>query len=313
MNDHLKSRVTLSPDGSFFVTAPAKVNLFLHVLGRRDDGYHLLESLFAFTRRGDILHFRPSVLHKSGDSLELALTGPNADVLGACAPEDNLVYRAAHALAEYAGIPCKASIELEKHLPTSAGLGGGSADAAAALIGLSHLWGLNVPYADMHNIALSIGADVPACLASTPQLVGGIGERLQPVTLGWSAGIVIVNPRKSLATADVFGGLKTFREQRRMPPFDVAITDLSAVCSKIDMLDVMTSNSLQDPAVQLCPEIMEAERFLRLNSQYELLRMSGSGASVFALYHDKQAADAVARRVREHKPDWWVTSDQIGD
>ncbi len=313
MNDLLKSRVTPSPDGSFFVTAPAKVNLFLHVLGRRDDGYHLLESLFAFTRRGDILHFRPSVLHESGDSLELVLSGPNVDALAACVPEDNLVHRAARTLADYAGIPCRASIELEKHLPTSAGLGGGSADAAAALIGLSHLWDLNVPDADLHEIALSLGADVPACLSSTPQFVGGIGERLQPASLGWSAGIVIINPRKFLATADVFGGFKAFREQRRLPPFDVAITDLASVCKNIEMLDVMTSNSLQDPAVQLCPEIMEAERFLRLNSQYELLRMSGSGASVFALYHDKQAADAVARRVREHKPEWWVMADQIGE
>lgn len=301
-----QNRVSEAPDGSLYVTAPAKLNLFLHITGRRDDGYHVLESLFAFTRRGDLLRFREA------SEFSFSVLGPCADMLSGCATADNLVARAAHALAKRAGRPCEVHIELEKQLPTAAGLGGGSADAAATLVGLNQLWSLDLAEQQLGEIALSLGADVPACLSSTPQIVRGIGEKLTPISIGWSAGVVIVNPRKSLATSQVFSGFKMFREERGLPPFDVAISDLERVCSKIELLNVLTSNSLQDPALKFCPDIMEIERFLRLNSQYELLRMSGSGASVFALYHDKAAADAVARRVREHHPDWWVMADEIG-
>lgn len=306
MTTSVENRVSQAPDGSLYVIAPAKLNLFLHITGRRDDGYHMLESLFAFTRRGDLLRFREA------NAFSLSVTGPCADMLAGCPVEDNLVANAAHELAKLAGRPCNVQIELEKQLPTAAGLGGGSADAAATLVGLNQLWNLELTEQQLGETALSLGADVPACLASVPQIVRGIGERLTPISPGWSAGVVIVNPRKSLATSQVFSGFRTFREERGLPPFDVAISDLERVCSEIELLNVLTSNSLQDPALKLCPDIMEIERFLRLNSQYELLRMSGSGASVFALYHDKAAAEAVARRVREHHPDWWVVADEIG-
>lgn len=299
-------RLKQAPDGSLYVRAPAKVNLFLHITGRRDDGYHLIESVFAFTGFGDLLRFREV------EGLSISFAGTNAVSMQEVPQEENLVLKAATRLADAAGIVPKASIELEKNLPIASGLGGGSSDAAATLIGLNHLWGCGLSEDELVDLSLELGADVPSCLLATPQIVRGIGEKLEPITLPWSAGIVIVNPGKPVSTPDVFQGFKAFREARGLPPFDVAITDVDRVVTDISMLDVVTSNSLQDPASQLCPEVMEVERYLRLNSQQELLRMSGSGASVFALYHDKQAAEAVAHRVRQHAPRWWVMADEIG-
>lgn len=307
MTSAFEHRVTRAPDGSFYVSAPAKINIFLHITGRRDDGYHVLESLFVFSKRGDLVRVRAS------EGFELEITGACASQLAHEDKSDNLVGKAARALARHAGINPKASIELEKNLPVAAGLGGGSADAAACMIGLNCLWNLGYSEETLADIALELGADVPACLWSKPQIVRGVGEKLSVADPGWSAGVVLVNPRKGLATPDVFAGFRAFREKRGLPPFDVPISDLRRVISDISMLDVLTANSLQDAASQLCPEIMEVERYLRLNSQHELLRMSGSGATVFALYHDKQAAEAVARRVREHHPAWWVMADEIGD
>ncbi len=307
MTSAFSDRLQHAPDGSLYVVAPAKINLFLHITGRRDDGYHVLESLFAFTGRGDLLRFREA------DAFSLSITGQRAVGLeGECNAEDNLVSKVARALSEKAGAPCNVSVELEKNLPVASGLGGGSSDAAAALIGLNHICNFGMDEEALSDLALSIGADVPACLPAAPQLVRGIGEQLSRVSLGWSAGIVVVNPGKHVSTPEVFNAFRRFREGRGLPPFDVALSNPKEILSNISMLDVMTSNSLQDPAVQLCPTIMEVERFLRINSQQELLRMSGSGASMFALYHDRAAAEAVARRVRDHAPDWWVMADEIG-
>ncbi len=306
MKNNLQNRIQPGPDGSLFVKAPAKVNIFLHITGRRDDGYHLLESLFSFTKKGDLLRFLPA------KTIELSISGPFSEVLSAEKAADNLVMKAAVALAAHTGVQKGATIELEKNLPVASGLGGGSADAAATLIGLNALWETDLTLDQLSSIALSLGADIPACLSSGSQIVRGIGDVRQPIELPWSAGIVIINPLKKVSTPEVFDGFCEFRDRRGLPPFDVAITDLEKVVSDLSLLDVLTSNSLQDSAVQLCPEIMEAERFLRLNTQNELIRMSGSGASVFALYHDKAAAESVARRAKEQAPNWWIMADTIG-
>jgi len=306
MDSWLEKRVEIGPDGSLFVKAPAKVNLFLHVTGRRNDGYHFLESLFSFTKKGDLLRFLPS------KTLNFSVSGPFSGALAAENVSDNLVMKAAAVLSGHTGVHEGATIELEKNLPVASGLGGGSADAAATLLGLNALWKTGLNDGELTELALSLGADVPACLSSQSQIVRGIGDVRTPVKLPWSAGIVLINPGKHVSTPEVFGGFCAFRERRGLPPFDVAITDLGKVVKDISMLDVLTSNSLQDAAVELCPEIMMAERFLRLNTQNELIRMSGSGASVFALYHDKTAAESVARRAKEHNPNWWVMADIIG-
>lgn len=300
-------RVNFGPDGSLFVKAPAKINLFLHITGRRDDGYHLLESLFSFTKKGDLIRILPS------ETLNFSVFGPFSGALAAENADNNLVVKAAKALMEHTGTGQGASIELEKNLPVASGLGGGSADAAAALIGLNALWKTKLNNKELADIAVGLGADVPACLNVGSQIVRGIGEKREKIDLPWSAGIVIINPGKAVSTPEVFAGFRAFRDQHQLPPFDVAITDLDKVVADVAMLGVLTSNSLQDPAVQVCPEIIAVERFLRLETQNELVRMSGSGASVFALYHDKAAAESVARRARDHNPDWWVMADLIGE
>lgn len=299
-------RVEAGPDGCVRVCAPAKLNLFLHVTGRRADGYHEIESLFVFTKAGDTVTLRPA------ETLSFAVDGVFAADMAETSLEDNLVVRAARALAEAAGVDCNVRIDLTKDLPVASGLGGGSADAAATLLGLQALWQLDLPAGKLEALALSLGADVPACLSSKPQLVRGIGEKLSPVDLTWSAGVVVVNPLKQLSTREVFEGLHRFRQSRGLPPYDVRLSDMRAITNDISTLDILTRNSLQDPAGQLCSEVMEIERFLRLNSDHELVRMSGSGASVIALYHDRRAAEAVARRVRDHNPAWWVMADEIG-
>lgn len=305
MGFNKRPKPELGPDGSIYVRAPAKINLFLHVTGQRDDGYHTLESLFVFTSRGDLVRI------KSASSLELYVSGPFASALEDVEPSKNLIYMAAHKLAAYADVDCYAHIELEKNLPVASGLGGGSSDAAAALIGLSKLWNLDISTDALLSIALELGADVPACLYSESLIARGIGEKITLHTLPWDAGVVVVNPNVGVSTPMVFDGFKQYRAQRGLQPFDIALRDVRAVTTDINALNLLTSNSLEDAACAVCPGIMEVERFLKQNSQTDFVRMTGSGASVVALYHNKEAANAVANRVREHAPHWWVMADEV--
>ena len=144
-----------------------------------------------------------------------------------------------------------------------------------------------------------------------PVIANGIGEKLTEALLPWSSGVVIVNPLKPVSTPHVFTGFGEFRQQSNMPPFDVALSNPVKMVEDINTLNLLTANSLEDPAKVLCPEILEIERFLKQNSQAEMVRMSGSGASVIALYHNRDAAKAVAQRVRDKRPDWWVMADEI--
>ena len=178
------------------VEAPAKINLFLHVTGRRPDGYHLLESLVAFAGVHDRIEVR------AGEGLTLEIEGPFAAALDAGG--ENLAVKAARALAAEAGIPPDARIRLHKALPVAAGIGGGSADAAAALRALSKLWRVSVPAERLGALALALGADVPVCLSGRPGIVRGIGERIAPAPVLPEAPMVLVNPAVPLSTADVF-------------------------------------------------------------------------------------------------------------
>src|SRR5439155_662720 len=177
--------------------APAKVNLYLHVIGRRADGYHLLDSLIAFADIGDTITAAPA------DALALMVDGPEAAGIAGLG-DDNLVFRAARLVKERGGIEAGAALHLEKRLPAAGGIGGGSSDAAAALRALSYLWDRPLDNEALAALALELGADVPACLAARPVWVGGIGEELQPAPFLPAAGIVLANPRRPLLTADVF-------------------------------------------------------------------------------------------------------------
>ena len=276
--------------------APAKVNLFLRVTGRRPDGYHVLESLAVFAAAADRIQALP-VPNEAGGSggggsppptLTLSLQGPFAVNLSAGA--DNLVFRAARALPGSQG----AALTLEKNLPVASGIGGGSADAAATLRVLARLWG--TPPAGP-ALAVKLGADVPVCLASTPQIMRGIGEVLSPAPRLPPYGLALVNPGVGVATADIFRARQgKFSLPVRLPP---AWPDAAAMAA--DM--AAWGNDLQPPAEALCPPIKTVLAALRAVPGCLLAQMSGSGATCFGLFATPVAAAAAAAQLA--RPGWW--------
>jgi len=271
--------------------APAKVNLTLHLRGQRADGYHLLESLAVFPRCGDRLSAEP------GPGLSLTVSGPFADQVGAGG--DNLVLRAAEALA--ARVPGRgAALHLDKRLPVASGIGGGSADAAATLRLLSRLWGVPVP----EGLAPSLGADVPVCLAGRAALMEGIGERLSPAPRVPGIWMVLVNPMVAVPTARVFAAL----ERRAGPPGPPAPGGgFPAFAPFVDWLAAQR-NDLEGAAVACCPAIGTV---LEALAPAPLARMSGSGATCFALWPDEARALADAERLSRSRPDWWVAAAPV--
>ena len=270
--------------------APAKINLALHVLGRRADGYHLLDSLVVFAAVGDVL------MADAADDLTLTLTGPFAAALAGDA--DNLVLRAARLLTDAAGIVGRARLVLYKRLPVASGIGGGSADAAAALRLLSRLWRLDLPPADLAALALRLGADVPVCLAGRPARMGGVGERLTPVPTLPPCGLVLLNPGVAVATADVFRA----RTAAYSPPLDLPSPwpDVASLAAGLAGM----ANDLEPPALALHPAIGTALAALRALPGCLLAGMSGSGATSWALFADPRAADGAAASLR--RPGWWA-------
>lgn len=268
--------------------APAKVNLFLHVTGRRADGYHDLDSLAVFPGAADRL------TAEAAAGLTLDVTGPFG--AGLASEPDNLVLRAARALAARAGVPAGARLVLHKHLPVASGIGGGSADAAAALRALSRLWKVVLPDADMHAIALQLGADVPVCLASQPARMGGVGGCLGAAPALPPFGMVLVNPRVAVSTPEVFRA----RAGPFSPPAGLphAWGDVGAMAADL----ARTSNDLEAPAVLLCPAIAQVLAWLRAHPGCLLARMSGSGATCFGLFPFGGAAE-VAHAVPSA---WWA-------
>jgi 4-diphosphocytidyl-2-C-methyl-D-erythritol kinase len=282
--------------------APAKVNLYLHVTGRRADGYHLLDSLAVFPAVGDRLLAMPA------EALSLTFEGPFGAVLEGEAdnPETgNLVLRAARALGGTAG----ARIVLEKQLPVASGIGGGSADAAATLRLLCRLWGLPLAASPVASaraalapgglaaIALTLGADVPVCLASRPARMGGVGEALTPAPGLPPAGMVLVNPGVALATAAVFRARGAgFSAPAELP---ASWPDAATMANDLGKL----RNDLEPPAIGLCPVIGVVLSALAAVPGCLLARMSGSGATCFGLFPDAATAEAAARALA--RPGWW--------
>jgi 4-diphosphocytidyl-2-C-methyl-D-erythritol kinase len=274
-------------------TAWAKINLTLHVTGRRDDGYHELDSLIVFAGLGDGLEIAP------GPQISLDIAGPFAPDLRA-AESENLVVAAARALATRYDIEAGAQIRLDKQLPVAAGLGGGSADAAAALHGLVDLWGLDAPAAELYALAASLGADVPVCLVGRPSFVAGIGERIAPVLAQPVAWFVLANPGVPLSTAAVFAARQGgFSAPAR---WHEPISELRAWVARL----AACRNDLEAPALGLVPEIREVLATLRDTAGCMLARMSGSGATCYGLYALEAAANAAARRIAATRPGWWV-------
>ncbi len=268
--------------------ARAKVNLWLKVVGRRADGYHLLDSLVAFTDLADTLEVGPS------DGLSLALEGPEAASLAGEA--DNLVLRAARVLADRAGVSPRAALRLAKHIPVAAGLGGGSADAAAALHALVDLWRVALPVEELFDLAAALGADVPMCLAGRPALVSGVGEILRPAPPLPPCAILLVNPRTPLATPEVFAARRgPFSTAVPVPP---AWPDLGGLVAAL----AARGNDLAAAAISLRPAIADVLAALGRTEGVRHAAMSGSGATCFALYEDVEAAGRAAAGLPDR---WW--------
>ncbi len=274
------------------VFAPAKVNLTLHVTGLRDDGYHLLDSLVAFAPVGDTVEAGP------GAGLSLAIEGPEAGALAG--DGDNLVLRGAALVA--AGR--SASLRLTKRLPVASGIGGGSSDAAAAVRAGCALWQAEAP----GTAALAaLGADVPMCLTPRPWRVRGIGERLDPVDLP-PLPAVLANPRLPVATPAVFRALAR-RDNPPMPGTLPAFADAAALIGWL----AGCRNDLEAAALKVEPAIAGVLAALAALDGARLVRMSGSGATCFALFESEVRAEAAARALAAWHPDWWVASGVLGD
>ncbi|QIO35702.1 4-(cytidine 5'-diphospho)-2-C-methyl-D-erythritol kinase [Bradyrhizobium sp. 1(2017)] len=279
----------------------AKVNLSLRVVGRRADGYHDLESVVAFADCADRLTLEP------GGELKLTTTGPLAAACGDTA--DNLVIKASRLLAEAVPGLKLGAFALDKVLPVAAGIGGGSADAAAALRLLARLNDLALDDPRLQKVALATGADVPVCLVSRACDMTGVGEQLLPLALA-SMPCVMVNPRVPVATTDVFKALGL-----RHGELLVGITDVirapawpeegGSVADWVKVLETV-GNDLEAPAMRIEPVIGEVLEALRDSAGVKLARMSGSGATCFAIYGAPAEAHAAAEKIRRDHPGWWV-------
>ncbi len=261
--------------------APAKLNLMLHITGKRPDGYHLLDSMVAFVEHGDRLMFQPA------EKLSLNITGKFAGNLSG----DNLIMRAARILQQTTGCDKGAAIILDKQIPVGAGLGGGSSDAAAALRGLLRLWELTMDDGALHGLALSLGSDVPVCLARRLAVIRGIGDEITPVEYPLPYTAVLVNPGVPLLTADVY--------RRFSGSFSPAAGDTDFFRGH---------NALEAPAMALCPAIGDVLAALRATENCALARMSGSGATCFGLYATADDATRAASRIQDNHPGWWTVA-----
>ena len=272
--------------------ACAKINLALHITGRRADGYHELDSIVAFADVSDVLTITPA------DQVFIGLSGPFANDLP---PDDeNIVLAAWHLLADFAGkknfplSPVK--FHLEKNLPVASGIGGGSADAAAALRGLIQYFGLSISPQDLNGLALQLGADVPICLIQKSSRMRGIGEIISPISINLPSAIVLANPQVASPTSKVFEALGLVRGQS----FGTAIGDLGDINS--------WRNDLTASAIKIFPEIAGVIEDLSSQSEIICARMSGSGATCFGLTENLELAEVAAGAISRKHPNWWVVA-----
>lgn len=266
--------------------ARAKINLSLHVTGQRADGYHLLDSLVAFADVSDV------VTVTAADAVALRVTGPLAQ--GVPTDGSNLILKAVALMGKRKG----ADIHLEKHLPKEAGIGGGSADAAAALRALSELWECELP-----DDIVTLGADVPVCLSPVALRMEGIGDSLSPVERFPEVWAVLVNPRVGVPTPEVFKALSE-KSNAPMPEVVPSFEDAGDLCAWL----VEQRNDLETPAIEIAPVISDV---LDALSPSLLARMSGSGATCFGICTDEAAANVLAGRITRLRPEWWVVPTRL--
>jgi 4-diphosphocytidyl-2-C-methyl-D-erythritol kinase len=285
--------------------APAKINLTLRVVGRRADGYHDIESLVAFAGVGDTLTFTP------GRALALTVDGPTAAASGSI--DDNLVLKAARALAERVEGLKLGRFVLTKQLPVAAGVGGGSSDAAAALRLLAHANRIALDDTRLMQAAGATGADVPVCVDPRPRMMSGIGDLLTEPADMPKLPAVLVNPRVAVPTRDVFAALAGQRKDQNELVRSAAFESRSR--SRVsEMIGALAEqrNDLEAPAIAIAPVIAQVLADLRALRGCRLARMSGSGATCFGLFGTAPAAASAARALRAKHPGWWVRATKIG-
>ncbi|MBV9550872.1 MAG: 4-(cytidine 5'-diphospho)-2-C-methyl-D-erythritol kinase [Alphaproteobacteria bacterium] len=274
--------------------ASAKVNLFLHVGERRSDGFHPLQSLAVFTDAGDMLHA------EEAPNLSLAIDGPFG--AGLAAESGNLVLRAAAALARQTGVPAGAALTLTKNLPVASGIGGGSADAAAGLRALKRLWNIEIRDTALLDVAAALGSDVPVCVPSVSAYMEGRGEILTQVAVP-RLPMLLVNPGVAVPTRDVFARIQKRSGVGRALPHDGFADPISLLRFLAD-----TCNDLEAPARALQPVIGKVLNELSVLPGVALARMSGSGATCFALFEDADACAHGAKTIQNAHANWWVTA-----
>ena len=297
-------RNTRQMAGEIACKARAKINLALHVTGRRNDGYHLLDSFVVFADISDLLNIAPA------QHTGLDISGLFGD--GLPVENDNLVLQAFQTLSDAMPIPLPTTeFKLEKNLPVSSGIGGGSADAAAALNGLVDLWQVDIDRHELAKIALSLGADVPVCLAGHNCQMRGIGEDLTAIDDFPRMDCVLVNPGVGVSTPDVFKELALPSDQSAFSP----LSDLPASNQAGEWIEWLGAarNDLQDAAIKLTPVIEQAIGALEQTGTCQLARMSGSGATCFGLFDNGDDARKAAEKIAGEHPDWWVVATQVGN
>lgn len=296
----------MTTNNSLTIFAPAKINLNLYVTRKRDDGYHTLDSLVSFVDVGDQITISPA------ESFSFTITGPFADGFSAAEQSaqpgsSNIVVRAAYALAVKLNKELNLAITLTKNLPLAGGIGGGSADAAATLWGLMEFWRVR-PQAipDLTALMLSLGADVPVCLACRPVIMRGIGEELSPPPPVREMPIVLVNPLKESSTAAIFRAYQG--------PYRPHVSWPSAFTTHDDFLSFLgqLGNDLTPGAIKNVPEIATIIEAIGATPHCRLARMSGSGATCFGLFDTDDQAQSAARALKDAHPAWWVETGVLG-
>jgi len=280
--------------------APAKINLYLHITSRQENGYHDLDSLVGFADIGD------EIALKAGSDFHVDITGPRADDLASEDINNNLVFKASQSFAELTGNPLDVHMLLVKRLPVASGIGGGSSDAAAALRALARNWGIGLDDPRLHEAAAKHGQDVPVCLRTDNCYMTALGVKLAPKMP--QTAVVLANPGKALSTPEVYAEYRNGDY-----PFSKSSNLYCAPTSVDDMVDVLKQrgNDLYAPAIRLMPEIVEVIEALQSYDRCLLARMSGSGATCFGLFGDMVAAKSAVAQIRAARPHWWVEAGTI--
>jgi 4-diphosphocytidyl-2-C-methyl-D-erythritol kinase len=276
------------------IKAPAKINLNLHITGKRGDGYHRLESIITFADLADELEV------ENADNFSLEIRGPFSKGLDT---KNNLVLRAAKILKNNYKVDKAAKLVLTKNIPVGAGLGGGSADAAATISLLCELWDIEISDKDKYAIGISLGADIPVCQLGKPALVSGVGEQLSEINNFPEFYIVLVNPRVHVSTERVFKmGFNKYKNEIGDLPVDRSLWH--KFLKKLD-------NDLESNAIKQVPEIRNILDSLEKNQDRIISRMSGSGATCFALFDNFDKAESCAEQIKKNHPDWWVVPSKL--